>query len=136
MYHVVSIKKTLADSKGAALITLLFFTIIAMTITGAAVVILLVNSLSGFKFQQGTVAYEIAQSGVEEALIRFLRDPSYVGTTQPLTIGGGTVTIERSGTGPYIFLSTGKIGNFVRKIQVTVQYQNSVVTVLDKQEIF
>src|ERR1700722_5696827 len=67
--------------RGQALITLLFFAIVGITVTSAAVVMILVNSLSGTKQQQGDIAYDIAQSGAENGLIRLLRDPSYTGET-------------------------------------------------------
>ena len=122
--------------KGQALITLLFFSVIAITVTSTAVVVLVVNSQSGAKFQQGTIAYQIAKSGIEEAKLRFLRDPSYTGTVEPLIIDSGSVTIERSGSGPYTFISTGRIGNFVKKIQVVATYSANLLTVGEQEEVF
>src|SRR4051794_27624872 len=82
---------------GQALITLLFFAIIALTVTSASTIMVLANSLSGTKFQQGSVAYEIAQSGVENAILRLLRDPTYTGET--MSVGSGTVVIQATSSG-------------------------------------
>src|SRR4051812_48764532 len=84
--------------RGQALITLLFFMIIAMTITSAAVVMMAANSLSGTKFQEGEIAYHIAGSGADLAYLKLLRDPSY-GGEQNVSIGGGkaNITVTPSG---------------------------------------
>jgi hypothetical protein len=125
--------------KGQALITLLFFSIIGVTITTAAVIVIIVNSLSGMKYQQGEQAYNIAVAGTNNALIRLLRTPTtYTGET--LTVGEGTATIVVSGAGtsvsPYVIVSTGTDGNFSRKVQLTATYINNQLTPSTPQEIF
>ncbi len=124
--------------RGQALITLLFFTVIGVTVTSAAVVMLLVNSISGTKLQQGDVAYEIAQSGADNSLIRLLRDPTYTGET--LAVGNGSATISVSGNGtigsPFVILSKGTNGIFVREVQVTATYQNNLLTVSSRKEVY
>ena len=126
------------SQRGQAMITLLFFTIIGVTVTSTAVALLLVNSLSGTKQQQGEIAYEIAQSGAENGLIRLLRNASYTGET--LSVGSGTATISVSGSGtsasPFVILSKGTTGIFVRKVQVTATYQNNLLTVTSRKEIY
>jgi hypothetical protein len=119
---------------GQALITLLFFVIITVTITSGAVVIILINSLSQTKLQESSLAYEVAQSGIEEAQLRLLRDPNYTGET--IQTSASTMTIQRTGTNPYVFLATGTVGNLVRKIQITLQYQAGAYQVTSQKEIF
>lgn len=121
--------------RGAALITLLFFTVIAMTVTGAAVVVLIVNSLSGAKYQQGTIAYEIAQAGIENAKLRLLRDPNYTGETLAVGNGNAEISVTRDGT-DYTILSKGTIGNFMRQIQVEATYTNNLFTITSSEEVF
>lgn len=121
--------------KGQALITLLFFVIIAVNITAAATVIIAVNSLSGTKFQQGSVAYEIAQTGAENAKLRLLRDPNYTGETLAVGDGSATITVSKTGNS-YTLLSVGKINNFTRQIQVMADYSNNLFTVTSQKEIF
>lgn len=123
------------NAKGQALITLLFFTLISVTISSAAVVVLMTNSLSGTKFQQGLIAYEIAKSGAENAKLQLLRNPGYQG--EVLTIGDGTVSIQvSSNSGTFTVISTGQIGNFRRKAQVTATYQNYVLTFSQTKEVY
>ena len=104
--------------KGQALIILLFFAIIAINVTAAATVIILVNSLSGSKFQQGTVAYEIAQAGAENARLRLLRDPNYTGET--LAVGNGNAVIiwqilTHAPSISVIFRTQGRVVAFYRR---------------------
>ena len=123
---------------GQALITLLFIVIIAVTITSAACVVILINSMSGTKELQGLIAFQVAESGVETALLRVLRNPGYTGET--LTMANGTATINISGTGtginPYIITSQGRNGKFLRTVRVTATYVNNLLTANGAQEIF
>jgi len=126
------------NEKGQALITLLFFTIIGVTVTSAAIVMILLNSLSGMKQQQGEIAYEIAESGADNGLIRLLRNPAYTGETLPVGSGSATITVTGTGTSgsPYVILSKGTNGLFVREVQVTATYQNNLLTVSSRKEVY
>lgn len=125
--------------RGQALITLLFFTIIGVTVTSAAVVMILINSRSGQKQQQGEIAYQIAESGAENGVLRLLRNPDYTGETD-LSIGSGNADIVVTGVGtpaqPYVLVSTGEIGSFSRQVQYTIQYENNLLQVINKQELY
>ncbi len=125
--------------KGQALVTLLFFTIFAITVTTAAVVVVVANSKSGVKFQEGSVAFQVAQSGADNAVIRLLRDPGYTGETD-LQVGKGLADISVIGSGiiadPYIIISTGKVGDFVKTIEVTVTYEENEMEVISQKEVF
>lgn len=120
--------------KGQALISLLFFTIVTVTIASAAVVINLVNALGTSTFQQGELAFYTAETGAENALLRLLRDPNYSGET--LTVAEGSATVIVSGTGEKTIVSKGRVGNFQRTIQVNVQLANNTLSVLSWKEIF
>lgn len=119
--------------KGQALITLLFFVLISLTITAGATIIIIANSLSVSKLQEGSLAYYMAESGVENALLRLLRDPSYTGETLP--IGSGTAVITVTGGNPKIVVSTGQNGNFKRTIQAEMSYNSGYYTVSNWKEI-
>jgi len=121
--------------KGQALITLLFFTVIAITVTSAAVIIIMTNSLSGAKFQQGEIAYSIAKTGTENAKLRLLRNPDYAG--EVLTVGDGEaeVTVTKNGN-QYAIVSKGTIGNFMKQIQINATYSNELLTINSQEEIF
>jgi hypothetical protein len=125
--------------RGQALITLLFFMIIGLMVTSAAVVLMYVNAIGGSKQQDGEIAYQAALSGAENAKIRIIRDPTYTGESN-LQIGSGSATIVASGSGtvadPYVITSTGTRGNFIRKVQIKATYVGNFFSVLTEKEIF
>lgn len=116
------------------MVTLLFFMVIAITITSGAIVVILVNSLSANKLTEGERTFYVAESGMENALIRLLRDPNYQGET--MIVDDGTATINVTGNTAKTIKSVGQIGNFSRTIQVSANYINYVLTVTSWQELF
>lgn len=119
---------------GQALVTLLIFMVIGITVTSAAVVLIMTGSQSSSKFQEGLIAHQIAESGAENAMLRLLRNPSYTGET--LTVGDGTATITVTGSNPKTIQSTGVNGNFRRTIQVIADDSSGPLTVTSWREIF
>ncbi len=119
---------------GQSLVTLLVFMIIGITITSAAVVMTITNSQNATKFQEGMIAFQVAESGAENAIIRLLRDPNYTGET--LAIGGGTAVITVSGTTTKTIVSAGTNGNYYRKVQVIAGYVNNLLTITSWQEVY
>lgn len=119
---------------GQAMITLLFFVIVGITVTSAATIIIMINSLSTNKLQQGLIVYSSAEAGIENALLRLLRDPNYKGET--LTIGEGNVEVKVTGSSPIIITSQAKEGDLLRKIEVQTQYTNNILTVSSWKEVF
>lgn len=127
-------KFILNSSSGQALVTLLFFTIIGMTIITSAAVFVYENSQSASVTEQGAYAYYIAESGVEEALLRLLRDPTYSGTPngQSLLVGDGSVVIDVNNG---LITATGTYQSVVRKIQAQTVYNNYIFTISSWKEI-
>lgn len=121
--------------EGQALVTLLFFMVITIIITSAAIIIIIVNTQSTTKSEQGLLALQIAESGMENALLRLLRDPNYSGEPA-LTVGNGTATITISGTNPKTIVSKATLGSFVRTVQVEVEDLNGILTINSWKESF
>lgn len=125
---------------GQAMITLLVFMIIGLTITSAAIVMIMVNASSGTKQQQGELAYQVAQSGAENAVLRLLRTPppTYTGETLPVGVGQAVITITGTGTtsDPYVILSRGQSGNFIRQVEIRAQYVDNLLNVVSEREVF
>lgn len=108
---------------GETLVTLLVFMVVAITVTTSAAMIVLNNSLNASKFEVGQEASYTAESGIEDALLRLLRDPSFSGET--LTVGNGTATVSVTGTPTTrVITSVGKNNSFSRKIQLNAGYNN------------
>jgi hypothetical protein len=119
--------------KGQALLTLLFFVLISLTITSAAIIIIIANSIAVSKFQQGTLAYYTAESGIENALLRLLRDPNYAGET--LQIRDSTAIVTVAGTNPKTVVSVGQDGNFKRTVTAQMTYSNGFYTFSNWKEL-
>lgn len=107
---------------GFALVTLIFFMLIVTIVMSAAVAVLVINSETSGKVQLSTVAATIAESGAENAVLRLLRDPQYLGEAS-LPVGPGNATIVvPAGPFPKIITSTGIYNNFRRTTSATVNY--------------
>lgn len=125
--------KNLYWQEGQTLVTVLIFVIIAITLTTGAIALTVANSQTASGFDRGNQAFYVAESGAENGVLRLLRDPGYTGET--LAIGQDTATIGVTGTNPYTIVATGRSGNFVRKVQVVVDYSGGVLTVNSWKEI-
>jgi hypothetical protein len=109
---------------GYASVTLMVFVVIALTITAAATTIILINARAANRTQQGMVAYDVAEGGIENGILRFLRDPvNYTGET--IDIGSDNAVISVSADKRFI-TAVGISGNYIRKIQAQVDYTNSL----------
>lgn len=119
---------------GATLIILLVVMIVAITVTTASVMMIVGNSQGASDYEQGLMARNIAESGVENAFLRLLRDPTYSGET--LTVGQGSSTITVTGGTPQVITSRGQLGNFVRSVSATVTYSAGILTISPIREIY
>ena len=129
MIHRHSIRQS-----GQAVVTLLVFMVMGVTITTAGVILIVNNSRITSAVQESVVARQIAESGAENAMIRLLRDPSYTG--ESLTVGSGTAEITVTGSGPITIVSAGKSGNYIRKIQVIADDIDNKLTVTSWKEVY
>ncbi len=126
------IKKNLMA--GQTLVTLLVFVIVAIIITTSAVMITITNSMSADKFQQGIAVKQLAESGIENALLKLLRDPNYASET--ISVGDGNAIISVTGDiNNKTIISEGKSGNFSRKVQTKITYNNDMLVILSWEEI-
>lgn len=119
---------------GQTIVFLLVFMTMAITVTTAAVIVIISNSQAASKFEQSLTAYSVAEAGAEEALLRILRDPGF--TSASLTIGEGIATISASGTTTKTISSIGTYNDFLRRVQVTANYVNGILTVTSWREIY
>lgn len=120
--------KTIHRQKGQALITFLFFIIIAIAVTSAAVVAILLNSLGTTSVEGSDMALGVAEGGAEDALIRLIRDPSFLGSTFPVNGGIATTTVTNN-SGTYTIVSKGAAGDYERLVTVIATYSLGKVSV-------
>lgn len=127
-------------ASGQALVTLLFFVVIAVTVTSASVIMILTNSQGHSKLEQGTVAYLVAESGIENALLRLLRNPTYCGEVLPVGDGSATITVADAnntcnGASPFTITSVGRVRDLSRTIQIVGTYGISGLTISSWREL-
>ncbi len=127
--------KLIKNKSGQALVTLLFISVIGVTVITAAAILIFQNIQSSSIVEQGTQAYYIAESGIEEGVLRMLRNPGYSGTSpgQPLDVDGGSVVISTASGG--IISATGTYHDTSRTIQVKTVYNNGELTISSWKEI-
>ena len=122
---------------GQTLVFLLVFMAMAITVTTAAVLVIISNSQAASKLEQSLSAYAVAESGAEEALLSLLRKTTYASTgSEALTVGEGVATITVAGTNPKTILSQGVYNNFFRQVQVTAGYSGGILSVTSWQEVY
>jgi hypothetical protein len=124
--------KRRSSQSGQALVALLCFMAMAITITTAATIVTLVNSQTTSKYALGQEALSIAEAGVDNAMLRLVRDPSYTGET--LTVGTGTATITVSGAPSYTITSVGVMSSFRRTVQATATRLNNTLVISSWRE--
>ncbi len=129
-----TVKKRGSQQSGQALAALLIFSAVAMVVLTATVAAAITSTQQVSSFDRSHEALYIAESGIENALYRFLRDPGYTGETLP--VGGGAATITVTGVDPVTITSVGVVGGFQRTIVVTAGYTNYVLSVTSWQEQF
>lgn len=127
--------KSMIKQRGQALITLLFFVAIATIVTSAAVVILYDNALSTARVAEGTQGYYLAESGIENALLRIIRDPNYTGETMNLPEGDIEISVINN-TGNYTISSISTVGDSIREVEVQAEYADAILTVTSWKEIY
>lgn len=134
MKTISNIKYQISNTKGQALVSLLFISLIGFTIITVAAILVYLNSQSASVVEQGEYAYYVAESGAEEGLLRLLRNPQYAGTPagEPLLVSSGSAEI-RVNNG--IITSTGTYKNATRKIQVVTVYNNGVLSINSWKEV-
>ncbi len=118
---------------GSALLTLLVFMSAVMIVVSFAVAVIIANEQASLKYSLGEETLAMAEGGAENAVMRVLRDPTYVGET--LSVGSGTVTITVTGTTTKTITADATNGIFRRRIQVIGAYNNAVFTVNTWNEI-
>ncbi len=119
---------------GQALVTLLLFVIISVTITSGAIIVILLNSRNVTQISQAGACKAIAETGAENALLRLLRDPSYTGEVMSLN-GGSTIVQVTSNGGVYTITSTATLDSFHSTIQVVANDTNDVMSVSSWKEL-
>lgn len=123
------------NQKGQALVLLLVFMVLAIIMTTMAVALVSINATAASQVEQGDMAWKLAESGADNALLRLMRNPAFTGT-ETYALDSGQVTATVSATNPIIIMSEGRLGIFVRKASVSASFVNTVLTIHSWREVF
>jgi len=121
-------------NKGQTLVTLLVFAVVAIAITTTAVAMMINIAKSASIVESRFITSQAAESAIENAIIRILRDPDYYGET--LFVGDASVMISIAGTDPIIITADATFGNYIQTIQASITYIDNRLTVTDWEHIY
>ncbi len=116
------------------MITMLYIMVIGVLVTTGAVYMLFTNTAVATTDELSMMARTAAESGVENALLRLIRNPSYTGETLTLD-GGRTATVTVASSSSEVITSAGSAGSVTRRVQATIQYNQGILTVVSWKEI-
>lgn len=125
--------KKISKNSGQALTSLLIIMFFGITVTTTTAALVSLNSLSTSSLEESNDAYMAAESGIENSLLRELRDPTYAGET--LTVSGGTAVVTVTPGNPIVIVSQGNVGKHQRTLRVTVSFSSGVMVVDSWKEI-
>lgn len=122
---------------GLALITVLMFGAVALIVIVFGTTLMVIQADVARQFLSSQKALTVAESGMENALLRLLRDPNYSG--EILTLADGTATIEVTGSGLDKTVTVTADTDFVldsrRTIQAIITEENGRVIVNSWKEL-
>ena len=121
------------NQSGQALVVLLFYMVIAVTLVTTAVALTMTGSITTMREEEGNHALEFAENGMENALLKLLRDASYTGET--FSMNNGTVVTTVSGTQSKTILSVATKGNYKKTLEVIATITNGKLTVSSWKEL-
>lgn len=116
------------------MITMLYIMVIGILVTTGAAYAVIANTQSTTSFETGARARQVAESGIENALLRMIRNPAYTGETLEVN-PGETATITVSTASGTVVTSLGVSGSTSRQIQASVEYNDGILTIQSWKEL-
>lgn len=119
---------------GQVLVSILIIIAVAVLATSTAVVASSLSRTTGVSITSDKLLYA-AESGAEEAIVKLLRDPTYSG--ESVNINGVSVNIDIISPTPSERVITSKAtqDNLIRKVAVSAEFVNNILTVNSWRQI-
>ena len=127
-------KLRLDNNRGQTLVTLLVFTVVAIAVTSTAISIMINITRSASIVESRIIASQAAESAIENAIIRVLRDPEYAGET--LQVGDASVEISVAGSDPIIITANATYGSYIQTVQTTIAYIDNILTISNWEYLY
>ena len=112
---------------GQTLVSLLVFSVVALAVTTTAISVTINTSQATQAVENRVYIQHAAQSGIENALLMLLRDPTYGGET--ITIDDVTIVTTIVGSDPYTITATADNTRFSHTEEAVVTYTNNILTI-------
>lgn len=127
-------KNTIQSSESGYMLTaLLVFLVVIIVVTTTSVLVSVSSLRSETYFDFGSEALAAADSGAENAILRLLRDPTYLGET--LQVGNTDVIITVVGSAPQVVTVVADSGSFERTVEVRLQRVDGMLQVTSWKEL-
>ncbi len=127
-------KNTIQSSESGYMLTaLLVFLVVIIVVTTTSVLVSVSSLRSETYFDSGSEALAAADSGAENAILRLLRDPTYLGET--LQVGNTDVIITVVGSAPQVVTVVADSGSFERTVEVRLQRVDGMLQVTSWKEL-
>lgn len=121
------------NQKGQTLVSLLIIIAVTILAVASAIVSASLSSTTAITAISGKVYYS-AETGAEEALIKLLRDPSYLGETLDLAGINVEITVSSPSLTERVITSTASTNSIKRRVDVSAQFLNNILTVTSWDE--
>lgn len=116
------------------MITMLYIMVVGILVTTGAAFAVISNTQAATTYELGALAQQVAESGLENALLRLIRDSSYTGETFVIT-AGQTATVTVATNAGTIVTSSGSVGSSVRQVQAEIHYNDGILTIDSWKEL-
>lgn len=127
-------KNTIQSSESGYMLTaLLVFLVVIIVVTTTSVLVSVSSLRSETYFDFGSEALAAADSGAENAILRLLRDPTYLGET--LQVGTTEVIITVVGSAPQVVTVVADSGSFERTVEVRLERVDGMLQVTSWKEL-
>lgn len=118
--------------KGQTLLIMLVISGFVMVVLSSALILSVTGSKLTISSADAAAAAYGADAGIENGLIRYLRDPAYTGET--ISIGRASVVITITGVGPYTIRAVSTAGLSERVTTANITMNSGIMTVNNWQD--
>lgn len=121
------------NSGGFALVILLFLMVLAVTVITAAVSLMILGSSSSTLLISADTTKSIADSCIENAIIRLIRDPAYSG--ESLDVNEGNCQITVTGSSDKNVSVQANYGNKKKRVEANLNLNNNIVSLISWKDV-
>ena len=121
------------NSGGFALVILMFLMVLAVTVITAAVSLMILGSASSTLLISGDSTKSIADSCIENAIIRLIRNPAYSG--ESLDINEGNCQITVTGLTDKTVSAQANYGNKKKRVEVNLNLNNNIISLISWKDV-